>query len=1195
MRQSSPEQMQSSTLSSSAVLPLPPRLIQAIEDTSSFSSKSTSISTGGEEEDDHDGVLLPLLVSGDEQRNGSSSAEKKNFNEPPRKASCTSPRWDPGEIPEAQLLTSSQQTAVEPKPAANTTVPLETELASLNNSHTAPQNATTTTNQLSAANGALEHADSNWSSASRSTSSSLDAIAPLPVSASLSLEQIKESPPSLSFGDENNSHSHVDSMEIYVGPAIDSLAFSLNHQHYSTSLAPRKTSIPRRRDYSRSKQRHDRTTMSWVDPASVAYHPAAWHRNGSFLKRVQEPYQWCHIADRLLVRLFSQAVPSEWGSSPASSSPVRATQRATKKSTNNNKPPSETSALLPRIGPDYQAYIMPYQQSDIHSHRRWEPPSSEQLWDPVRADALHAGEKLDTFRAKEGREFHNTMLVMEALHRRGYSFESALPEFHRLATREVPSCRVTLNATQRRQFDQYCSGELIGDRKDFPTAAAKLGVRPAVVIVNYLNWKRKHSDLYMAKKEARKTNSGYCMVCDDGGTLIVCDNCYKAYHLECLQPPLDQAPEGDWYCPRCRISSPCKLRRLSTQFGSTPTPTNQSTMGGLSPSEKSSAKRRLPMDDVAAAVGADLGRIVALKAVHKEIAHCGYRGGGCRPVGMDLDPNSGHWVSRQGATTRTPFDLQSVSADSDNDDKIDDANDDGIGNALLNKNDSDEDSCACEKQPSRKRSHSSSNRSCPDQFNENETALSDDDDNCLERDVVMEDKAIVEASKLKPNPKPSRMVQKPVHSNPTKELYRIELPISPEGFLITIRKGKGGGAEFMGYRRSSSGGQGWAEQNQAFKAFGDVFVEIAGVNCLFKSFSEITTLLKSRKEGKSALAVTMAHYSCNSRATNVTALVTKKHETTQPPVPILPRQQDSPSRSHQVRGHTCFTKHFPKLSFPYPTAQHHADPVTQIVHQSTAVNPQVSTSAALLQAHKQTATTRVAAMSSLMPGMQQQPQPEFFYDWSNFCRSCGWSKNLHNQVHGRFQVEAFCIKNNCGFCRRSKEEHEHCAKVNNLPTREKCSYMGETCIFLTKLPHKGLFAPINHATAPAATNSIPISVHQARPLVTGQISPQNLPESIQEEGLRAAAVDDDSLLKLFTKNGQIHSSVASKNTGEVALTIPDLVDFLTQNSITTPALFLNADIVNIADNYASAKKVSRQVALDFLGAARLFVRQRSTC
>ncbi|XP_049291745.1 chromodomain-helicase-DNA-binding protein Mi-2 homolog [Anopheles funestus] len=43
----------------------------------------------------------------------------------------------------------------------------------------------------------------------------------------------------------------------------------------------------------------------------------------------------------------------------------------------------------------------------------------------------------------------------------------------------------------------------------------------------------------------------FCRVCKDGGELLCCDNCPSAYHTFCLNPPLDDIPDGEWRCPRC--------------------------------------------------------------------------------------------------------------------------------------------------------------------------------------------------------------------------------------------------------------------------------------------------------------------------------------------------------------------------------------------------------------------------------------------------------------------------------------------------------------------------------------------------------------------------------------------------------------------------------------------------------------------
>ena len=43
----------------------------------------------------------------------------------------------------------------------------------------------------------------------------------------------------------------------------------------------------------------------------------------------------------------------------------------------------------------------------------------------------------------------------------------------------------------------------------------------------------------------------YCEVCQQGGEIILCDTCPRAYHLVCLEPELEEAPEGRWSCPHC--------------------------------------------------------------------------------------------------------------------------------------------------------------------------------------------------------------------------------------------------------------------------------------------------------------------------------------------------------------------------------------------------------------------------------------------------------------------------------------------------------------------------------------------------------------------------------------------------------------------------------------------------------------------
>ncbi|NXK44553.1 AIRE regulator, partial [Chauna torquata] len=49
-------------------------------------------------------------------------------------------------------------------------------------------------------------------------------------------------------------------------------------------------------------------------------------------------------------------------------------------------------------------------------------------------------------------------------------------------------------------------------------------------------------------------NEDECAVCGDGGELICCDGCPRAFHLACLVPPLPRVPSGTWQCGSCAVT-----------------------------------------------------------------------------------------------------------------------------------------------------------------------------------------------------------------------------------------------------------------------------------------------------------------------------------------------------------------------------------------------------------------------------------------------------------------------------------------------------------------------------------------------------------------------------------------------------------------------------------------------------------------
>ncbi|KAM6896673.1 PHD finger protein 21B [Lycodopsis pacificus] len=47
-------------------------------------------------------------------------------------------------------------------------------------------------------------------------------------------------------------------------------------------------------------------------------------------------------------------------------------------------------------------------------------------------------------------------------------------------------------------------------------------------------------------------HDAHCAVCKEDGELQPCHNCPRAFHPDCLHPPLKTPPRGAWYCPKCQ-------------------------------------------------------------------------------------------------------------------------------------------------------------------------------------------------------------------------------------------------------------------------------------------------------------------------------------------------------------------------------------------------------------------------------------------------------------------------------------------------------------------------------------------------------------------------------------------------------------------------------------------------------------------
>ncbi|KAK1284017.1 Zinc finger CCCH domain-containing protein 19 [Acorus calamus] len=56
--------------------------------------------------------------------------------------------------------------------------------------------------------------------------------------------------------------------------------------------------------------------------------------------------------------------------------------------------------------------------------------------------------------------------------------------------------------------------------------------------------------LMKIRKKSTKESDDLCRICADGGNLVLCDICPRAFHAGCVG--LQSVPKGDWYCPYCQ-------------------------------------------------------------------------------------------------------------------------------------------------------------------------------------------------------------------------------------------------------------------------------------------------------------------------------------------------------------------------------------------------------------------------------------------------------------------------------------------------------------------------------------------------------------------------------------------------------------------------------------------------------------------
>ncbi|XP_026145002.1 chromodomain-helicase-DNA-binding protein 4-like isoform X2 [Carassius auratus] len=131
------------------------------------------------------------------------------------------------------------------------------------------------------------------------------------------------------------------------------------------------------------------------------------------------------------------------------------------------------------------------------------------------------------------------------------------PQEKKVKTKKVAPLKIKLggfNSKRKRSSSEEDDVDVDSDFDD--------GSMNSVLVSNGSNSRSSRSST--KKKPKKKTKKGddegdgyetdhqdYCEVCQQGGEIILCDTCPRAYHMVCLDPDMEKAPEGTWSCPHC--------------------------------------------------------------------------------------------------------------------------------------------------------------------------------------------------------------------------------------------------------------------------------------------------------------------------------------------------------------------------------------------------------------------------------------------------------------------------------------------------------------------------------------------------------------------------------------------------------------------------------------------------------------------
>lgn len=213
-------------------------------------------------------------------------------------------------------------------------------------------------------------------------------------------------------------------------------------------------------------------------------------------------------------------------------------------------------AICSRVGPQYQVEFIP----PCGTAKYDDGKIGDVLWDPVLFNK--AGRDVHCLlQEQDDMPLMRKMVLLQAVNDVGYDAVRSRNRFIELVQQlpaATPDPLRQLTDIEVYRLHQIFENQ---EKKDFVAISKHSGHSMDSILVEYYSWKASNRKEYQRAKTMRNSASpnDYCEICNDGGSLIICDVCRKSFHLECLDPPLEKVPEGSWFCNNCIARSPIRV------------------------------------------------------------------------------------------------------------------------------------------------------------------------------------------------------------------------------------------------------------------------------------------------------------------------------------------------------------------------------------------------------------------------------------------------------------------------------------------------------------------------------------------------------------------------------------------------------------------------------------------------------------